>query len=199
MIKFGIILAVICLMATLVLAVTYEVTKPQIDVSMKNEEKEALELILPEADSFNEKTKDGIDYYEALKGKELIGYCVKTVGNGYSGFIRIIVGIDLNGVITGVEVIEHSETPGLGAKIEEIKPGEKSPWFLKQFVGKPASEIEVNKNIDAITGATVSSKAVTEAVNKAVSEFSEKINGAAHVMPAQAGIQKKNGFPLSRE
>ncbi len=174
MIKFGIILAVICLMATLVLAVTYEVTKPKIDEAMKNEEKEALELILPEADSFNEKSVDGIDYYEALKGKELIGYCVKVVSNGYSGFIRIIVGIDLNGVITGVEVIEHSETPGLGAKIDEIKPGEKSPWFLKQFVGKPATEIEVKKNIDAITGATVSSKAVTEAVNKAVTEFLNK-------------------------
>ena len=171
LVKFGIILSVICLMATLVLAVTYEVTKPKIDAAMKNEEKEALKLILPEADSFNEKNIDGIDYYEALKGKELIGYCVKVVSNGYSGFIRIIVGINLNGVITGVEVIEHSETPGLGAKIEEIKPGEKSPWFLRQFVGKPASEIEVNKNIDAITGATVSSKAVTEAVNKAVTEF----------------------------
>lgn len=175
MVKFGIILALICLTATLVLAVTYEVTKPKIDEAMKGEEKKALELILPDADTFSEKTKDGIDYYEAFKGKELIGYCVKVVSNGYNGFIRIIAGIDLNGVITGVEVIEHSETPGLGAKINEIKPGEKSPWFLKQFAGKPASEIEVGKNIDAITGATVSSKAVTEAVNKTVSEFLKRI------------------------
>lgn len=171
MIKFGIILAIICLTATLVLAVTYQVTKPKIDAAMKGEENKALELILPEADSFTEKTKDGIDYYEALKGKEVIGYCIKAVTNGYNGFIRIIVGIDLNGVITGVEVLEHSETPGLGAKINEIKPGEKSPWFLRQFAGKTASEIEVNKNIDAITGATISSKAVAEAVNKAVTEF----------------------------
>lgn len=175
LVKFGIILGVICLTATLVLAVTYQVTKPKIDAAMKNEEKEALGLILPEADSFSEKNIDGIDYYEALKGKELIGYCIKTVTNGYNSFIRLIVGIDLNGVITGVEVIEHSETPGLGAKIDEIKPGEKRPWFLRQFVGKPAATIEVNKNIDAITGATVSSKAVTEAVNKAVSEFLKRI------------------------
>src|SRR3989338_2421048 len=125
MVKFGLILSAICLTATLVLAMTYEVTKPKIAEKLKAEEKSALKAILPEADSFVEKTIDGIDYFEAFKGKGLVGYCIRVVGTGYSGFIRIVVGIDPGGIIRGVEILEHQETPGLGAKINEIKDGEK--------------------------------------------------------------------------
>lgn len=171
MVRFGLILAVICLTATFVLAVTYQFTKPMIDEKLRAEEEEALKAILPEADSFNEKSLDGIDYFEALNRNELIGYCLKAAANGYSGFIRILVGIDLNGMIKGVEVLEHQETPGLGAKIKEIKPGEKTPWFLRQFIGKSARGVAVKKDIDAITGATISSRAVTDAINVKTNEF----------------------------
>ena len=175
MIKFGLILGIICLAATLVLAVTYEITKPKIEDQLNSEEQNALKAIMPQADSFNEKTLDGIEYFEAIKSKNIIGYCVRVVGSGYNGYIRMIVGIDTNGIIQGLEVLEHSETPGLGAKIDEIKQGETEPGFLKQFKGKNARTIEVKKDIDAITGATISSKAVTDAVRKTVSEFLEKI------------------------
>lgn len=175
LVRFGLILAAICLTATLVLAVTYEMTKPKIDEVLRQEEQEALKIIMPAADSFTEKTMDGIDYFEALKEKTVVGYCIKVVGTGYSGFIRMIVGIDPNGIIKGVEVLEHQETPGLGAKIAEILPGEKEPHFLKQFKGKPARTVTVKKDIDAITGATISSAAVTDAINKTVGEFLEKV------------------------
>jgi electron transport complex protein RnfG len=176
MVKFGFTLAAICLAATLVLAVTYEVTKPKIAAQLAEEEKEGLECILPEADNFIEKKIDGIEYFEAMKGDGLVGYCVRVTGNGYGGFIRMIVGIDQNGKIEGISILEHQETPGLGAKINEIKPGEKDPWFLRQFKGKDASAVELKKDIDAITGATISSRAVTEAAKKTVSAFLEKIN-----------------------
>ncbi len=153
--KFGIVLGVICLTATLVLAVTYHVTKPKIEKQMRLEEEEALKAILPLADSFLEKKVDGIEYFEAMKGNSLIGYCVRVTGNGYGGFIRMVVGVNLNGIIEGLEIIENHETPGLGAKIDEPKPGEKRSWFLSQFEGKPAKSVEVKKNIDAITGATI--------------------------------------------
>jgi electron transport complex protein RnfG len=158
-VKFSIVVWVMSLSAISVLAATPHVAEPEIGA------------VMPEADSFSGKKIDGIDYYEAFKGGKLIGYCIKAAGDGYNGPIQLIVGVDLNGVIMGVEVIEHSETPGLGARVKEIKPGEKQPWFLRQFIGKNASEAEVNKNIDAITGATISSRAVTETVNKAVTEF----------------------------
>ncbi|MDO8535857.1 MAG: RnfABCDGE type electron transport complex subunit G [Candidatus Omnitrophota bacterium] len=175
LVKFGLILGVICLAATLVLAVTYEVTKPKIEKQLNTEEQDALKAIIPSADSFNEKTLDGIDYFEAFKGKTLVGYCVRAVGNGYGGYMKIMAGVDPNGTIEGVAVLEHNETPGLGAKINEIKPGESEPWFLKQFKGKPARTIAVKKDIDAITGATISSKAVTNAIRETVDDLFIKL------------------------
>ena len=169
--RFGIILGVICLVATFVLALTYQVTKPKIDGQVRNEELDALKMISPEADSFVEKSVGRIGYFEAFRGKKLKGYCLKVTANGYNGFIYIVAGIDLNGTITGVEILQHQETPGLGARIDEIKSGDKDPWFLRQFVGKSANTIEVKKDIDAITGATISSKAVTDAIRKTVNEF----------------------------
>jgi len=175
LIKFGLVLGVICLAATLVLAVTYEITKPKIEGQLKTEERDALKSIMPSADSFSEKVRDGIEYFEALKGRTVVGYCVRVLGSGYNGYIRIIAGVDSNGTIQGVAILEHSETPGLGAKINEIKSGESEPWFLKQFKGKNARDIAVKKDIDAITGATISSKAVTDAVRKTVDDLLSKL------------------------
>jgi electron transport complex protein RnfG len=174
MVRFGLILAMICLIASGVLAVTYKVTKPAIEMRAKEEEKAALEAILPEADDFVEKQVNGIGYYEGYKEKRLIGYCVKAVGNGYGGYFHIMVGVDPMGTIHGVEILDHQETPGLGARIDEVKPGEKDAWFLRQFKGKSALTISI-KDIDAITGATISSKAVVDSVTTAIREFLEKV------------------------
>jgi electron transport complex protein RnfG len=173
--KFGFILGTICLAATLVLAFTYEVTKPKIAAAMFREEQEALKAIIPEADSFKPGTIGDIEYFEAFKGPTRIGYCLKVIGSGYGGYMRIIVGIDAEGTIKGLRILEHQETPGLGSKINETRPGESEPYFLKQFKGKNARTVTVKNGIDAITGATISSKAVTDAINKAVVEFMEKI------------------------
>jgi Na+-translocating ferredoxin:NAD+ oxidoreductase subunit G len=178
LVKFGLILGAICLMATLVLAVTYEVTKPKIEEQLKLEEQEALGAIMPHADSFAEKKLDGIEYFEASKDKKLIGYCVRVVGAGYNGYIRMIAAIDLAGTIQGLEVLEHSETPGLGAKINELKPGERESWFLKQFKGKSARTIAVKKDIDAITGATISSRAVTDAIRMTADDLLTKLKNS---------------------
>ena len=175
MVRFGVILGVICLAATLVLAATYEITKPKIDAELKKEEQDALKEIIPEADNFINDSVDGIEYFKAEKNKSLVGYCIRVTGTGYNGYIRCIVGIDKNGIIKGARILEHYETPGLGAKINEVKPGETQPWFLRQFEGKPAKEIFVKQNIDAITGATISSKAVTDAIRDTVSKFLSKV------------------------
>lgn len=169
--KFGAILSSICLAATLVLAVTYQITKPKIEEQQRQAEKEALKIVMPDADSFTPESVKGIEYYEATKDGKSIGYCVKVVGNGYSGFIKMIVGIDPQGTIKGLEVLEQQETPGLGAKVNEVRPGEKRPWFLEQFTGKKADALELRKNIDALTGATITSNAVLTAVKDTVTQF----------------------------
>lgn len=171
MLRFGFILGITCLAATLVLAFTYEITKPKIDEQMRREESAALKTILPEADSFNAKKAGDIEYFEALKGGVLAGYCIKVTGSGYGGYMRIIVGIDPGGIIKGVRILEHQETPGLGSKVNEVRQGEKGPYFLEQFKGKSAKTVAVRKNIDAITGATISSMAVTDAIRDTVAKF----------------------------
>lgn len=163
--KFGLVLGSICLMATLVLSATYEITKPRIDREMKKEEDAALKMIAPDADSFSAvKNKNGIEYFEAYKKNDVIGYCLKQTAQGYGGRIRLVIGVTKDGNITGVQILEHYETPGLGSKVAE-QP------FLRQFNGKNAAGVEIRRNIDAITGATISSKAVTDAIRKTVDLF----------------------------
>lgn len=174
--RFGLILGAICLIATLVLAATYEITKPKIDEQLRIEEKNALAKVMPEASSFEPKKAGEIEYFEAIKDGAVIGYCIKATGSGYAGYIRMIVGIDKSGMIKGIDVLEHQETPGLGSKINEVRPGERQPYFLKQFRGKQARSVAVGRDIDAITGATISSEAVTDAVRATVNKFMAEIN-----------------------
>ena len=142
---------------------------------LKAEEEAALKVVMPEADSFEPASADGIEYFTAAKDGTLRGYCVRVTAGGYNGYIRIIAGVDVSGVIRGVRVLEHQETPGLGAKISEVRPGDKDPWFLRQFAGKQAASLQVRRNIDAITGATISSAAVTDAVRDTVKRLMEKV------------------------
>lgn len=175
--RFGIVLGTICLAATLVLAFTYEMTKPKIEEAMRAEEREALRTIMPEADSFDPKSLDGFEYFDAVKSSSVIGYCLKVTGSGYGGYMRMIVGVDKSGIIKGVRVLEHQETPGLGSKVTEVHPGESEPYFLRQFKGRRAGGLVVKRDIDIITGATISSKAVTDAINDSVSSFLTKMKG----------------------
>ncbi|MFH1996560.1 MAG: RnfABCDGE type electron transport complex subunit G [Candidatus Omnitrophota bacterium] len=174
MLQYAMVLSIICFAASFVLALTNKATKPVIEAYAKEEEKNALKMVMPLADSFEAKKIGSIQYYDAYKGKRLAGYCVKVNGSGYSGPIRMLVGITEAGVIQGVSVLSQAETPGLGARIVEIKRGSKRPWFLQQFIGKNATTISLDE-IDAITAATISSKAVVEGINTSVNSFLAKV------------------------
>ena len=150
---FLLILIIIILSATFSFA---QDTKPAID-DLKN--------IQPQADSFSDKKiLGGIEYFEAMKDKNLIGYCINVTTNGYCGPIRMIVGIDKEGVIQGMKILQHTETADIGARIAE-------PSFSRQFTGKKADDLIIGKNIDAITGATISSKVVIDSINDTAKKF----------------------------
>ncbi len=170
MIRFGVILMVICFIASLVLAFVYQLTQPVIAAQRSSEELALLKEVLPGADRFKDITKEGETYFEGTYRNNIAGYVIRVNSKGYSGDIKMLVGIDRDGKIKGVSVLEHTETPGLGARIIEVKSGEKKPWFLEQFREKKIEEMEF-KNIQAITGATISSKAVLEGVKKKAEEF----------------------------
>ena len=93
------------------------------------------------------------------------GFALKVLPMGFDNTITMMVGVDLEGNVTGIAIISHSETSGLGAVAAD--KGEAGQNFRGQFVGK-SGELEVGTDIDAISSATITSKAVTEGVNAAL-------------------------------
>lgn len=103
--------------------------------------------------------------YEAQAGGTTIGYALKIVSSGSQGSIEMMVGVDAEGTVTGVSIVDNSETSGIGSKVMDNENG-----VLDQFIGKSSADtpLTVGKNVDAITGATVSSRGVTTGVNAAL-------------------------------
>lgn len=135
-----------------------------------------LEQVIPGATEFKPviNEKDEIIYYEAFdeEGKQR-GYGLIFTGQGMWGEIKYAGGIDLEYKLTGVTVLEQGETPGLGARIEE-------QWFQEQFKGLKAEEVELKKfggEVNAITGATTTSKAVVDAIKKEMNSIQSITGG----------------------
>lgn len=108
--------------------------------------------------------------YEVLVGGENAGYAIKVVASGSQGSIEMMVGVDAEGAVTGVSIVDHAETAGIGTKIMNNEPLSSGTGVLDQFVGKSAADgtLAVGTNVDAISGATVSTKGVTTGVNAAL-------------------------------
>lgn len=120
------------------------------------------------------------DYSEGKTGGETVGYAFSVTTKGYGSGLKLMVGVDTEGTITGLAIVDCSnETPGLGANASK-------PEFYEQFAGK-SGELTVVKTgatsdseVDAITGATITSKAVTGAVNEVTNYFNENVKGGAN-------------------
>ena len=165
-------LCIITLVAAFLLAGVNKITKTKIADAEKNSIIQAMKVLFPEADEFKEISES---VSEGLKDGENIGYCVNVSPKGYGGEIKILVGIDSEDKVTGIEVLSHSETPGLGAKST-------SEEFKSQFKGKDTelsvvkSQTQNSGEIQAITGATVTSRAIADGVKEA-SSIIEEIKG----------------------
>ena len=191
--KLGLILAAICVAAAVALGTANWLTRDKIAAQRAKKQRQALEVVLPGASSFSAPiTGTKINYYRGLdKNGKIIGYAFAGASRGYSSLIRVMVGVDLNGEITGIEITEEKETPGLGTKSEEIPVGETlweaiagggkkettaRPRFQTQFGGKTLEDLRVvtvptDTNIEALTGATITSRAVTRAVRESLEKF----------------------------
>ena len=99
-----------------------------------------------------------------------VGYVLKVVASGSQGNIEMMVGVDGDGVVTGVSIVDNSETAGIGSKVMENEPLASGTGVLDQFAGKSAADgtLAVGTNVEAITGATVSTRGVTTGVNAAL-------------------------------
>lgn len=168
-------LFVITAVAGLALSAVYSVTKEPIAISQKAKINNAIKMVVPEFETISdtvllpENGKDSIRIHRLLKGTEKSGVAVETyTDNGFSGRFTLMVGFTPDGAISNIEVLEHKETPGLGTKMA-------LPAFKDQFKGLklselPGEQLKVKKDggsVDAITAATISSRAFCDAVNRA--------------------------------
>lgn len=194
--KLGVTLFAICAVAALVLGVTNNITAPVIEERNIQASNEARKIVLSEADEFKE--LDGmnsdivLEVYEGIKDGQVIGYTIKTSSKGYGGAIELMVGISKDGKITGVEIGNHSETPGLGSKATE-------PIFKNQYVDKDVlnsllvvkGSTNNDNEISAISGATITSNGVTNGVNAAMKIYNEKLSGNDNEMAYDENIDPK--------
>lgn len=163
--RYGFILAIICIVAAGLLSGVNSLTKHKIIAQAQAEEEESLKEVLPMAVIFKPiKSGDEILYYKAEnKEGELIGVVFKSTGKGYSSTIETLVGMLGDGTITAIKILSQNETPGVGAQIVESN-------FTNQFKNKKDLS-----DVQAITGATISSQAVIDSVNKRTEEIRELI------------------------
>jgi electron transport complex protein RnfG len=180
-VKISLNLVVVYVVGGALLAAVYVNTSPIISKNAVKEKKVALEKIMPEANQI-EKIGDwtthekNAEYFIAKKDSRVCGYIIESYGKGYSGLINVLIATDTIGKINKINILSHSETPGLGDQIE-------TGWFKNQFTGKNYDRMKVIKaptqeNIQAISGATISSRAVTEdAVKNALEQLARVQKG----------------------
>lgn len=197
-IKNTLILTVITVVSGLLLGLVYDITKDPIAAAQENTRQEAFRSVLPDASSFEEyegynaekagklleeNGYDSDEITETVIGKddsgETVGYVVNVVSHeGYAGDIEISVGIASDGTVTGIEMLSISETAGLGMKADEED-------FKDQFKDKRVEKFSYTKSgesgdnmIDAISGATITTNAVTNAVDAALVYYQNELGGS---------------------
>lgn len=161
MVRYGFILAIICIVAGGLLAGFNSLTKSRIIAQAQAEEEAGLNEVIPQALRFETvKSGDEVIYYKAYdKQDRLMAVAFKASGKGYSGPIETLVGMLKDGTITAIKILSQNETPGLGARVAE-----------REFIAQFKNTQDLTK-VEAITGATISSKAVIDSVKKKAEEI----------------------------
>lgn len=171
----GVLLA-ICIIIPLALSVTNKVTAKKI-AELENENSKKNMQSLVSADDFEKCSDGGIEYYTAIKGGDTAAYIFTESAKGYGGDVSVMTAVRPDGTVAGVAILDVSnETPGLGQNAAKES-------FYSQYAGlkkgvsllKNGAKAE-NNEVDAVTGATITSTAVTRAVNAALDDF-EKVKG----------------------
>lgn len=162
-------LTVVVFVSIALLFVTDNVTRARIEYQIEQEILRMLNEIFPDMSRY---TFENEIYTVYSDGSE-IGYGFLATGKGYGGDIDILVGLNTDMTMKGVTIVSHTETPGLGDKI--VKPS-----FTDRFVGLDISEVQLTRDggkVDAISGSTISSKAVIDAVRTTAMEKVKALTG----------------------
>jgi len=161
-----VVLCVICIVMTGALAATNSVTAPIIEAATIAAQNAARTELLPEADSFTKveglAVENVVEAYTANNGT---GTVVTSTSKGYGGTMTVMVAFTPEGTIKQIKVTQQGETQGIGSKVA----GDASFWT--RYEGLEAKELVLGTDVDALSGATVSSKALTNAVNAAIAGY----------------------------
>lgn len=163
MVRYGFTLALICVVASAALAWVNSTTKLKILAQLQAEEVASQKEVVPEGVNFEPiKSKDEIIYYKAFdKEGKFTAVVFKAAQKGYSSNLETMVGMTKDGKIIAIKILSHNETPGIGAKVA-------GDDFIGRFSNKNIEDLD---EVQAITGATISSKAVIDAVQKKAEEI----------------------------
>ncbi len=176
-------LTVISLVVAALLGVVNSITEDKIAAIDAENTRIAMSAVAPEGSEFGDKmevtddmvaaaaTQSGkiLELYPVTNGGAEAGYVMKISASGSQGTIVMMVGVDANKAITGISVVSHSETSGIGTKVVGNEPNSAGVPVLDQFVGlSGAGSLVVGSNITAISGATVSTKGITMGANAAL-------------------------------
>lgn len=178
MLKITLSLVIIFIAAGFIMGLSYKYTSPLRFMAEKKEKEEALKQMAPDATdpilAAGNWTSHGkkFEYYAATSSMKPVAYISSTAGKGYSSYIQMLVSMDTDLKIRDIKILGHAETPGLGDQVEEKS-------FIEQFRGKSLPQIklikgETKENIQAISGATISSRAVTNGVKDAAQTLVDK-------------------------
>lgn len=176
-IKLGFILTVVCVTAAGSLAKVYEITKVRIERNMVELNEKKRKDIFPQAAAFEEKKIDGKSIFTGKDAqRQVIGSIFSVTPRGYGGPINITIGVNPMGAVAAVSItkLDQTETPGLGVKTTE-------PKFRDQFKNKEGDTLKLKKDggsIDAITAATISSRAVADGVYEGVVWYKKAVAGS---------------------
>lgn len=170
----------ICAVVALLLGIVNSVTKPIIDEIQAEKTAAAMSQVLP-ADEYQKVETEYPNVTalnKAMSGGEQIGYVVEVTSSGFGGTLTMVVGVDMDGAVTGVSVTDNSETANIGTKVVNDQS------VLDRFIGMSHTDGEITVNsgtnrFDGVSGATVSSRGVTAGVNTALSAVAEQEGGEA--------------------
>ena len=162
-------LTLIMVASASVLTVVQQQTVPKIEQHAQEKKENAILNVLPDAEEYEQINKGEMTLYKGLdSGGNVVGYAVQNSGQGYQSIIRIMVGLDLNqNKVKRIKILSQAETPGLGARITEDQ-------FKSQFYGKSFNDsYKAKADVDAISGATISSQDVADVVKGAINKVKD--------------------------
>ena len=164
------VLGLTCLFCSAILGGAYVLTKDPIEAAAVQKTNNAIAQVLPHFETTE--YEEDHNYFTAYDGDRVVGYAIVSTSMGFGGALTLMVGVTPDGVVYNTSVLEHSETPGLGAKCNT------DAKFMSQWKGFDPSvkKLTVTKDggdVDAITASTITSRAYAQAVENALNKFKE--------------------------